>query len=154
MCPASVSPSRCMAFCLRIIRQKREKEHWAQQADKSSPKKVAAKVFILQGGAEPLSSVPVWRSPVSRFSETGVLPPKGAESRMPLIPFIRRHPSPVIEVQSLAPRVVKFEQEVQNMKTLYVALVVVGLVSFRMLFINSAWSLFPKSWQLWLMGRS
>jgi hypothetical protein len=40
------------------------------------------------------------------------------------------------------------------MKTLYVALVVVGLVSFRMLLINPVWSLFPKRSQLWLMGRS
>jgi hypothetical protein len=28
--------------------------------EKSSPKKVAAKSFILQGDAEPLSSAPVW----------------------------------------------------------------------------------------------
>jgi len=40
------------------------------------------------------------------------------------------------------------------MKALHVALVVVGLVAFRMLFINPAWALFPKRWQLWLMGRS
>jgi hypothetical protein len=40
------------------------------------------------------------------------------------------------------------------MKTLYVALLVVGLVSFRMLFTNPAWALFPKSWQHWFMGRS
>jgi hypothetical protein len=31
--------------------------------DKSSPKKVAANLFILQGGAEPLSSAPVWAEP-------------------------------------------------------------------------------------------
>jgi hypothetical protein len=32
--------------------------------DKSAPsKKVAAKVFILQGGAEPFSSAPVWAEP-------------------------------------------------------------------------------------------
>jgi hypothetical protein len=31
--------------------------------DKSSPEEVAAKLFILQGGAEPLSSVPVWAEP-------------------------------------------------------------------------------------------
>ena len=31
--------------------------------DKSPPKKVAAKLFILQGGAAPLSSVPVWAEP-------------------------------------------------------------------------------------------
>jgi hypothetical protein len=31
--------------------------------DKSSSKKVAASLFILQGGAEPLSSVPVWAEP-------------------------------------------------------------------------------------------
>jgi hypothetical protein len=30
---------------------------------KSAPEKVAAKLFILQGGAEPLSSVPVWAEP-------------------------------------------------------------------------------------------
>jgi hypothetical protein len=30
---------------------------------KSSPKKVAANLFILQGGAEPLSSAPVWAEP-------------------------------------------------------------------------------------------
>ena len=29
----------------------------------SSPKKVAAKLFILQGGAKTLSSVPVWAEP-------------------------------------------------------------------------------------------
>jgi hypothetical protein len=31
--------------------------------DKSASKKVAAKVFILQGAAKPLSSVPVWAEP-------------------------------------------------------------------------------------------
>ena len=31
--------------------------------DKSSSKKVAAKSFILQGDAEPLSSAPVWAEP-------------------------------------------------------------------------------------------
>jgi hypothetical protein len=30
---------------------------------KSAPKKVAAKLFILQGGAMPLSYVPVWAEP-------------------------------------------------------------------------------------------
>jgi hypothetical protein len=31
--------------------------------EKSASKKVAAKLFILQGEAEPLSSVPVWAEP-------------------------------------------------------------------------------------------
>jgi hypothetical protein len=31
--------------------------------DKSAPKEVAAKSFILKGDAEPLSSAPVWAEP-------------------------------------------------------------------------------------------
>ena len=38
--------------------------------------------------------------------------------------------------------------------TLCTALVVVCLVAFRMLFINPAWALLPKSWQIWLHGKS
>jgi hypothetical protein len=46
--------------------------------DKSAPsKKVAAKVFILQGGAEPFSSAPVWAEPVSCLSECGFLTSTG-----------------------------------------------------------------------------
>ena len=35
--------------------------------DKSASKRVAAKLFILQGGAKPLSSAPVWAEPSQLF---------------------------------------------------------------------------------------
>jgi hypothetical protein len=39
------------------------------------------------------------------------------------------------------------------MRALCTALIVIGAVSFRMLFINPAWALLPESWQRWLYGR-
>jgi hypothetical protein len=64
------------------------------------------------------------------------------------------YPSSLRKVHLEALGVLLFAEEDQNMKTLYISLVVVGLVLFRMLFISPAWALFPKSWQQWLMGRS
>jgi len=37
---------------------------------------------------------------------------------------------------------------------LYTVLIVVGLVAFRMLFVNPAWFFLPKRWQRWLFGKS
>jgi len=36
----------------------------------------------------------------------------------------------------------------------YTILVVIGLVALRMLFVNPAWFLLPKSWQHWLFADS
>ena len=36
---------------------------------------------------------------------------------------------------------------------LWIALAVIAMISFRMLFPNPAWRILPKSWQMWLRGR-
>jgi hypothetical protein len=41
----------------------------------SSPKKVAAKLLIFQGGAKPLSSVPVWAEPSQSLIGMWEFPP-------------------------------------------------------------------------------
>ena len=52
--------------------------------DESSAKKVAAKLFILQGGAEPLSSVHVLAEPSQLLLGMLELP----DSQVPSIPFM------------------------------------------------------------------
>ena len=52
--------------------------------EKSSSKKVAAKLFILQGGAKPLSSALSGRSPVNCLSECDFLPLEG-DGQLPAI---------------------------------------------------------------------
>lgn len=38
--------------------------------------------------------------------------------------------------------------------TLCTVLIVAVLIALRMLFINPAWTLLPKRWQIWLHGKS
>lgn len=49
--------------------------------------------------------------------------------------------------------IIWLEAEIMN-STLCTALIVIALVALRMLFMNTAWLIFPKSWQLWLFGKS
>ncbi len=38
--------------------------------------------------------------------------------------------------------------------TILTGLIVIGLVAFRMLFVNPSWFFLPKSWQRWVFGKS
>jgi hypothetical protein len=53
--------------------------------DKSAPKEVAAKSFILKGDAEPLSSAPVWAEPSQLLLGNWL----SLDSHMTITPFIR-----------------------------------------------------------------
>jgi hypothetical protein len=59
---------------------------------KSAPKEVAAKSFILQGDAEPLSSAPVWAEPSQLLLGNWLLSLKGVESHIPITPFLGTWP--------------------------------------------------------------
>ncbi len=64
---------------------------------KSSSKKVAANLLILQGGAMPMpfSSAPVWAEP----SQLLIVIWPSLDSHMTIAPFLRRYPVPVYHLR-------------------------------------------------------
>jgi len=102
LCPVSVQSPRKHKIAVQsgqtVInsnRSRRETTYGKQEAlishrwatpVKSSPKKVAAKLFILQGGAEPLSSAPVWAEPSQLLLGNWL----SLDSHMTITPFYKR----------------------------------------------------------------